>query len=50
MDYIVGFIFGFILKELFNLLKYINTSETFIIDNNWMRNGIGCQDQRTYHK
>ena len=35
MDYIVGFIFGFILKELFNLLKYINTSETFIIDNNW---------------
>ena len=35
MDYIVGFIFGFILKELFNLLKYINTSETFIIDNHW---------------
>ena len=35
MDYIVGFIFGFILKELFNLLKYINTYETFIIDNNW---------------
>ena len=35
MDYIVGFIFGFILKELFNLLKYINKSETFIIDNNW---------------
>ena len=35
MDYIVGFIFGFILKELFNLLKYINTSETFIIDINW---------------
>tara|TARA_R100000781_G_scaffold81937_1_gene50509 strand:+ start:29 stop:178 length:150 start_codon:yes stop_codon:yes gene_type:complete len=35
MDYLVGFIFGFIVKELFRLLHYLSTSETLIIDYDW---------------
>lgn len=35
MDYLIGFIFGFILKEVWNLLKYLSTSETIILDNNF---------------
>ena len=35
MDYLVGFIIGFVCKEIYNLLKYLSTSETLIIDHNW---------------
>ena len=32
MDYAVGFIVGFICKEVYRVLKYISASETIIID------------------
>ena len=35
MDYLVGFIFGFIIKEIYKLLQYLSTSETFVIDHNF---------------
>ncbi len=35
MDYLVGFIFGFVVKEIYRLLQYLATSETLFIDNNW---------------
>lgn len=35
MDYLVGFIIGFVCKEVYNLLKHLSQSETFIIDQNW---------------
>tara|TARA_E500000305_G_scaffold78693_1_gene64431 strand:+ start:1972 stop:2121 length:150 start_codon:yes stop_codon:yes gene_type:complete len=35
MDYAVGFIIGFICKEIYNILKYLSTSETIILDNDW---------------
>ena len=35
MDYLVGFIFGFIVKEIYRLLQYLSTSETLIIDYDW---------------
>jgi len=35
MDYLVGFVLGFILKEVWNLLKYLSSSETIILDNNF---------------
>ena len=35
MDYLVGFIFRFIVKEIYKLLQYLSTSETLIIDHDW---------------
>ena len=35
MDYLVGFIIGFVCKEVYNLPKHLSQSETFIIDQNW---------------
>lgn len=35
MDYLVGFIIGFVCKEVYNLLKHLSQSDTFIIDQNW---------------
>ena len=35
MDYLVGFIIGFVFKEVYNLLKHLSQSDTFIIDQNW---------------
>ena len=35
MDYLVGFIIGYICKEIYNLLKYLASSETVIIDHDW---------------
>ena len=35
MDYFVGIVFGFICKEVWNLLRYLSTSETIILDNNF---------------
>ena len=35
MDYFVGFIFGFIVKEIYKLLQYLSTSESFVIDHNF---------------
>ena len=35
MDYLVGFFLGFICKEIWDLLKYLSTSETIILDNNF---------------
>ena len=35
MDYVVGFIIGFICKEIYRLLKYLSSSETLVIDHNW---------------
>jgi hypothetical protein len=46
MDYLVGFIFGFIVKEIYKLLQYLSTSETIIIDHDWDENGIGLHLSR----
>ena len=35
MDFLVGFIIGFVCKEVYNLLKHLSQSDTFIIDQNW---------------
>ena len=35
MDYLIGFIFGFIVKEIYKLLQYLSTTEMPIIDYDW---------------
>ena len=39
MDYVIGFIVGYSFKEMYKLIKYIATSETFFIahdyDEDW---------------
>lgn len=35
MDYLIGFIFGYSVKEIYKLLKYISTSETIFLDEDW---------------
>ena len=35
MDYLIGFILGYSCKEIYNLIKYISTSETIFLDEDW---------------
>ena len=39
MDYVIGFLIGYMCKEIYKLIKYIATSETFFIahdfDEDW---------------
>ena len=35
MDYLIGFIFGFIVKEIYKLLQYLSKIEMSIIDYDW---------------
>ena len=35
MDYIVGFIVGYICKEVYTLLRYLSHSETTVIEHDW---------------
>jgi hypothetical protein len=37
MDYLIGFILGYCCKEIYNLIKYLITSETFFLDEDWDR-------------
>jgi len=35
MDYIIGFIVGFLCKEVYRLLIYLSKSDTLVIEHNW---------------
>ena len=35
MDYLVGFIIGYLCKEVYTLLKYLSKSETTLIEHDW---------------
>ena len=35
MDYFIGFIIGYCCKEIYNLIKYMSTSETIFLDEDW---------------
>jgi hypothetical protein len=37
MDYLIGFILGYCCKEIYNLIKHLITSETFLLDEDWDR-------------
>ena len=35
MDYLIGFIVGYCCKEMYKIIKYIATSETIFLDEDW---------------
>jgi len=35
MDYLIGFVVGYVCKEAYRILKYISTSETIFLDEDW---------------
>jgi len=35
MDYLIGFMIGYGFKEIYNFIKYMITSETFLLNEDW---------------
>ena len=35
MDYLIGFLVGYCCKEVYRILKYMSTSETIFLDEDW---------------